>query len=331
MTSTRHPDVPSQRMVRHVFWKYPILAVVLLAVIVGLALTVGSPNSPRETIKQAATSDPGGAVLAFTQELDGTSSSSSNAQEYGMGQPANVFVVQPITSALPLLRGSVAVSQLPTLSADTIRTALADFTGAQPAQRLAWASAYDDALGKITPATGGGGDMAPAASPDYSKIGHLNGDFGPVPALVETGVFLAQTGYFQQDLQAVDPGHSFHLVNIWLYDQPLLLNTAVAQGLTDDQWGMVKERGFSVGPWYLTIPAVFHVYFPSGTTGTGFILWNLGFAALLLFAVPLIPGVRDLPRVLKFYRFIYRYPKPGDFDKPELRERFGSVHAGASS
>ncbi len=65
-----------------------------------------------------------------------------------------------------------------------------------------------------------------------------------------------------------------------------MLNTAVDQGLTDDQWGMVKERGFSVGPWYLIIPAVIHVKLPGGEGGPGFILWNLLFAAILLFVVP---------------------------------------------
>lgn len=329
MTSTRRSDVPSQRMVRHVFWKYPLLAVVLLALVVVLAVAVGSPNAQRASIKQAATSDPGGAVLAFTQELDGTSSSSDNAQEYGVGDPAQVFVVQPVTAALPLLRGGVSVSGLPSLDGSAIKSALASYTGASSEQQQAWAGAYDDALGTLMPPPSDD-DMAPAASPKYAGIGGLTGDFGPVPTLVETGLFLAQSGYLQQDLQSVDPGHSFHLVNIWLYDHPGLLNTAIAQGLTDDQWGMVKERGFSVGPWYLIIPAVFHVYFPGGTTGTGFILWNLAFGVLLLFAVPLIPGVRDLPRKLKLYRFIYRYPKPGDLDKPALRERFGSVHGEAS-
>jgi len=169
------------------------------------------------------------------------------------------------------------------------------------------------------------------ASPDYSKIGTLKGDFGPVPVLDEADLHLAQSGYLEQYLQSVDSGHSYHLTNIWLYDHPNMLNTAVDQGLTDDQWGMVKERGFPVGPWYLSIPAVFHVYFPGGATGQGFILWNLLFAAILLFFVPLVPGVRDLPRYLKLYRFIYRYPTPGELEKPELRERFGTTHGGVEA
>ena len=146
--------------------------------------------------------------------------------------------------------------------------------------------------------------------------------------LLKANLQLAQNGYLEQYLQAVDPGHSFHLTNIWLYDHPQMLNTAVALGLTDDQWGMVNERGFPVGPWYLSIPAVFHVYFPGGVTGPGFILWNLLFAAFLLFFIPLVPGVRDIPRYLKLYRFIYRYPVKGDFEKPAWRERHGATHGG---
>ena len=102
----------------------------------------------------------------------------------------------------------------------------------------------------------------------------------------------------------------------------------MVQGLTDDQWGMVKERGFSVGPWYLFVPAVFHVYFPGGVTGQGFVLWNLLFAAILLFVVPLVPGVRDIPKYLKLYRFIYRYPLSGELEKPALVERHGATHGG---
>jgi hypothetical protein len=193
---------------------------------------------------------------------------------------------------------------------------------------MKWASNYDKALGGITPmASGGMGVM----SPDYGKVSTLQGDFGPVPALVEADLYLAQGGYLEQYLQAVDPGHSFHLTNIWLYDHPNLLGTAVAQGLTDDQWGMVKERGFPVGPWYLFVPAVFHVYFPAGATGPGFVLWNLAFAAILLFVVPLVPGVRSLPKYLKLYRFIYRYPKRGEMESPELRERHGPVHGGTAA
>ncbi len=320
-------DAPPERLVRHVFWKYPIISVVLLALVAVLAATVGSPNYPRDTIAGATKDNPGGAVMAFTQELDGTASSSGNAQEFGMGDPSQVFVLNPLRAAVPLL-GPISLANLPTLQASDVQQAITTYDTASPDQQMTWASNYDKALGTITP-SGGGAMGGGIPGPDYTKVGTLKGDFGPVPVLVEADLQLAQTGYLEQYLQAVDPGHSYHLTNIWLYDHPNMLNTAVAQGLTDDQWGMVKERGFSVGPWYLFIPGVFHVYFPGGTTGPGFVLWNLLFAAILLFVIPLVPGLRDLPRYLKLYRFIYRYPAPGELEQPALRERHGATHGGA--
>jgi hypothetical protein len=311
VTTRTASDQPPQRLVRHVFWKYPILAAVLFALLVAVAAIVGSPNWPRDTIAGVTKDDPGGAVLAFTQELDGTAFSAANAQEWGMGDPSQVFVLNPLRQYVPLLGSDV-------------QSAIQTYDAASPDQQHTWAANYDKALGTIT--AQGGGDMGGMPSPDYSKLDTLQGDFGPVPTLVKADLQLAQSGFLEQYLQAVDPGHSFHLTNIWLYDHPQLLNTAVAEGLTDDQWGMVKERGFSVGPWYLFIPAVIHVKLPNGATGQGFVIGNLVFAFFLLFIVPLVPGLRSLPRYLKLYRFIYRYPTKGELDKPEFVERRGATH-----
>lgn len=317
-------DAPPERLVRHVFWKYPILAVILLALVAGVAAIVGSPNYPIATIAGAAKNDPGGAVLAFAQELDGTASSSANSGEYGMGDPSQIFVVNPLRQAIPLL-GTIALSHWPTLQATDVQQALSTYTGATSEQQQSWAVNYHAALDTVTK-TSGGDAMGGAPSPDYTKIPSLTGDFGPVPVMVETDLVLAQNGYLEQNLQAAAPGHSYQLPVIWLYDHPNMLATASQQGLTDDQWGMVKERGFAVGPWYLIIPSVFHVFLPGGTTGPGFLFWNLLFTVILLFALPLIPGLRDLPRHLKLYRFIYRYATPGELDKPAFKERHGTTH-----
>ena len=232
-----------------------------------------------------------------------------------MEYPGDVFVHSPLHQSAWFLG-------LP------VQKALATWDAASPQQHQTWASNYHKALDTITP-MGAGGMSTGIPSPDLSKTDTLQGDFGPVPVMVKADLQLAQNGYLDQYLQSSEAGHSYHLVNIWLYDHPNMLNTAVAQGLTDDQWGMVKERGFPIGPWYLSIPAVFHVYFPGGATGQGFVLWNLLFAAILLFCVPLVPGVRDLPRYLKLYRFIYRYPVEGELEKPAFVERHGATHSGS--
>ena len=272
----------------------------------------GSPNSPRATIAATSLQDPGGAALAFTQELAGTSASAGNQQEFGLGRPpGELFVTGPLRSFAPLLGGNVA-------------TALAQYQAASASQQATWANNYLKALATITPPSMEGG-METAMSPNYAKIGTLRGDFGPVPTLVRADVRLTRSGHLEQYLEGRDPGHTLHLVTIWLYDHPKMLNDAVANGLTDDQWGMVKERDYNVGPWYLIIPAIIHVKFPNGVTGTGFVLWNLLAALLFIFALPLVPGLRSLPRLLRLPRLIARRPTPGEEIPPDPNARLHPV------
>ena len=291
---------PPGRWVRHAFWKYPLIATVLAGALIVLALLAGSPNWTRATLADTDTKDPGGALLAMTMELDGTSVSWSNTAEPGMpGTPAETFVLGPVREYAPLLHPH-----------DVVGAAVTEYEQATAAQQHTWASNYHQALDSITPMSGqsGMGAMAAIQSPDYMKVDGLTGDFGPVPTIVKADLELAQGGYLDQYLAAINPGHSLHLVNICLYDHPTMLNEASANGLTDDQWGMVKERGFAVGPWFLIVPAIIHVELPGGSGGIGFALWNLLFALIVILALPLVPGLRDLPRRLKLYRLVYRYP-----------------------
>lgn len=293
--------------VRHAYWKYPIIALALAVLLGLLGVFAGSPNYPRATIAQTSRQDPGGAALAFTQELAGTSSSAGNQKEFGLGPPGALFVTGPLTSFAPLLGGNVP-------------GALTQYRTAPASQQARWTGNYLKALEAITPRSMGGG-METGMSPDYAKINTLHGDFGPVPTLVKADVGLAQSGHLEQYLEAREPGHTLHLVTIWLYDHPKMLNDAVANGLTDDQWGMVKERAYNVGPWYLIIPAIIHVKLPGGVNGRGFVLWNLLAALIFIFVLPLVPGVRSLPRLLRLHRPIVRYPARGEQIPPDPNAR----------
>lgn len=315
------PSRPPGHWVRHAFWKYPLIAAVLAGALIVVAILAGSPDWPLATLSETDTKDPGGAILAMTMELDGTSASWSNTAEPGMpGTPAETFVLAPVREYAPLLHPH-----------DVVAAAVKEYDQAGADQQQMWAANYHQALDGITPMSGQSemGGMAAIQSPDYMKIDDLTGDFGPVPTIVKADLELAQGGYLDQYLAGVRPGHALHLVNICLYDHPLMINEATANGLTDDQWGMVKERGFAVGPWFLIIPAIIHVKLPGGSTGVGFALWNLLFALLLILALPLVPGLRDLPRRLKLYRLIYRYPIPSDESAVDVQEAgpsIGSTH-----
>src|SRR5260370_8309687 len=129
-SSTPATDEPQERLVRHVFWKYPIISLVLLVVVAVLAFAAGSPNWPRDTIAGATKDNPGGAILAFTQELDGTATSSGNAAEFGIGDPGQAFVLNPLRQATSLLGPGV-------------QSALSSYDSATSLPQQNWAPAYD--------------------------------------------------------------------------------------------------------------------------------------------------------------------------------------------
>jgi len=275
-------------IVVHGYWKYPILIVVLLVAVVTLGFWMGSPFWPRATIKNSALQEPGGTIWATSQELDGAAVSYTDPYAYGMKDPAQRLVLDPLESATWFLSQGQ-------------RQALNTYVNASLSERVDWARNYDQAIQKTFPV--GKSDYTPV--PKMSDIALLSGNFGPVPVITKTILELAQKGYLEAYFQGISPGNVFEYTNIWLYDQPLLLNTATRNGLTDDQWGMIKERGFVPGPWYLIIPAIFHVKFPGGSTGLGFMLWNSLLAIFVVVLFPLIPGLRDIPRYLGLYKLIY--------------------------
>ncbi|WDL96617.1 hypothetical protein [Alicyclobacillus sp. ALC3] len=280
-------------IVTHCFWRYPIVGLLVVAVVMVLGFAVGSPDWPQATIKKVSAMQPGGAIWAVAQELDGTSASYTNTHEYGMSDPAKRLVIDPLKSASWALSPNEQI-------------ALHQFLAANISQQTKWAMNYDKAIQKTVGTNGmGGGGMGTTPVPSMTKIESLTGNFGPVPVMAQSILKLAQNGYLETYFQGISPSNVYQYTNIWLYDQPYLLNTAIQNGLTDDQWGMIKERGFFVGPWYLIVPAIAHVELPGGSTGLGFIFWNGLIALFFVVLFPLVPGFRSIPKYLRLYKLVY--------------------------
>jgi hypothetical protein len=279
-----------------------LVVIGLLALL--LAAAFSSPDEPPATLASWAKADPMDFVTTALSELDGTSASATYGPPYdkipGAGQkigPLNleglVGVRIPISSAQdfvlrPLRTQAAANPQL--------AQAIEAWTSASPSQRGTWTSAYGRAL-KQGSVVGG-------------TISVPNGDFGPVPLLMQSELTLARNG----DLEgAMLTNGSFYSTDytkplLFLADGSYLGSLAEKDHLLGEQWGIMNEVGSYPGQTWLWLYTLWYQIPPFRSSGNAdALVWGLmivlagGFALL-----PWIPGLRSLPRKLGAYRLIWR-------------------------
>ena len=279
--------------------------VVALAVIVvlagGLAVAFSSPDERPISLRDWAVSAPADVVATATSELAGTSPSATYGPPYnadGGGQTLGPLPLQrwggvriPVDSARDLV-----ITPLSRVTGDPALTAALDrWSAATPEQRSAWANAYAAALGGAP-----GGD--PARVP-------ASGDYGPVPALAESFLTLARTG----GLESVLSSPSFFGTDttkslLLLSDGSYLEDQARARSLGGDQWGMMNETGNYPGqPWMWLYTFWYQVEPFASSENADALVWGLMMLlTLALVLVPVVPGLRSVPRWIPVHRLIWR-------------------------
>jgi hypothetical protein len=288
-----------------------IASVVVLALTLGLAGLLSSPDVPPVTIATWARLAPADFLATAATELNGTSETATYGPPYnnasgsvqkllfspqtipGVTQPVNAardFVIGPLTA--------LARTDPP------IAAPLATYQAASAAQQLKWASAYSTAVTKVKFA--GGSPVIPAASD------------GPVPALMSGELTLARSGALDTDLLAQQPfyGTNFTKPLLFIEDGAYFSNKATAMGLTGSQWGVMNETGSYPGqPWLWLYTLWYQV--PGWTNSANIdmiAIYMTGLATILLLLIPFIPGLRDIPRLIPVHRLIWRRwdaPAPG--------------------
>ncbi len=293
-----------------------IAAVVVLALTLGLAGLLSSPDVPPVTIATWARLAPANFLATAATELNGTSETATYGPPYnnangsvqkllfspqtlpGVTQPVNAaqdFVIGPLSA---LARTDPAVA-----------APLAAFKAASAAQQLKWASAYATVVTKVK--FTGGSPVVPAA-----------GD-GPVPALLASELTLARSGALDTDLLAQQPfyGTNFTKPLLFIEDGSYFMNKATAMGLTGSQWGVMNETGSYPGqPWLWLYTLWYQI--PGWTNSANIdmiAIYMTGLATIVLLLVPFIPGLRDIPRLIPVHRLIWRtrdYPAPSSEPRP---------------
>jgi len=275
-----------------------LLAVTLLTV--ALAAVFSSPDERAITFRGWATAAPEDVVATAAGELAGTTTSATYGAPYNHASPGQSVLGIPLQRwggvGLPLSSADLVLDPLSGVTGDTaLASALTQWRAAASDQRTAWATAYSDAL-----AAAPGGDPA-AVSP---------GDYGPVPVLAQGLLTLAASGGLEGALTSAGTFYGGDQTRslLLLSDGAYLEDRAVAQKLGGDQWGMMNETGDYPGqPWMWLYTFWYQVKPFSTSENADAQVWALMMLLTLgLMLVPVIPGLRSIPRWIPVHRLIWR-------------------------
>lgn len=281
------------------FKELTVGVIVVGVLVVGLSAIFSSPDEPSITLKAWASAAPADFVATAAAELGGTSGTAGYGAPYNSTPDASQTVgpidlqslsgVQiPIDTAVDFVTGPLALQPNPP-------EALATWNAASADQQAAWASAYTDAI-------------AAADNNDPALV--ADGDYGPVPALTSALLGMAQSGALDGAIQ--NEGGFFNLDYtksiLFLGDGTYFVGLADGAHLTGDQWGMMNETGNYPGQSWLWLFSFWYQVPGIGDAPNADILvvGIMLVLTVLLALVPLIPGLRTIPRWIPLHKLVWK-------------------------
>jgi hypothetical protein len=283
--------------------EFVVALLVITGLIVILAVLFSSPDDKPVTIQQWARADPSGFVSTAVTELDGSSEVATYGPPYnhtpGAGQkigPLNLQSAAGVHFPIDTARDFVLnpLGSIPGNAA--LARALQAYQSAPAAQQKAWTDAYTTALD---------GARFPGGIPQVPP-----GDYGPVAPMMVSLAGLAESGGLDG---ALLNSNQFYQTN---YTKPLLFlsggdyfeGRADAQHLLGEQWGMMNETGSYPGQVWLWLYTFWYQIAPFNTSenADAQIWFLMMILSLALICIPVIPGLRSLPRHLGVHRLIWR-------------------------
>ncbi|MHB1865167.1 MAG: cytochrome b N-terminal domain-containing protein [Candidatus Saccharimonadales bacterium] len=280
-----------------------IATIVVLVLVLGLATVLSSPDEPPVTVASWSKVAPADFMATATSELDGTSETasygppysngSSNVQRVGVSWQMLTGVHQPINTAQTFVLSPLSkIAPTDPMLAKALRV----YHQASRSQQKAWDHAYTSALRNVSFVSG------------TPRVPRAND--GPVPELVSTELSLAQSGAVDADLLAQQPfyGTNYTKPLLFMEDGNYFSSIARSQHLTGVQWGVMNETGSYPGqPWLWLYTLWYQVPGFSSSANVDLIaIYLTGLATLILLAVPFIPGLRDIPRLIPVHKLIWR-------------------------
>jgi hypothetical protein len=275
--------------------------VVALALV--LTILFSSPDEPPSTIRSWSRTNPVDFVTTAVTELDGSSVTATYGPPYNhasSGQHIAFIRLQKwfgTNIAINAAKDFVLAPLGSMPGTSSVRAAVATYQSASASQQAAWTTAYTNALDKAT-----------VSSADTVSI--PAGNYGPVAPMMASLLTFAQTGGLDGALLTNKQFYQTDYTKplMFMADGAVLSDRAAAEHLGGDQWGMMNETGAYPGQVWLWLYTFWYQIKPFSTSNNADILVMavMGLMSTLFVLIPVLPGIRDIPRKIPIYKLIWR-------------------------
>ncbi len=277
-----------------------VAVVTMLAIV--LAVLFSSPDEAPSTIKQWSRHDPVGFAKTADEELGGTSETAEYGPPYnhgGQGQHAAFLapqkwlgVAHPIDTATDYV-----IDPLRTVPDATLQSELSEYLGVGSPLKVDGIESFEREVRKAS------------VGPERSLL-IRPGEYENVDNMMRALLALAQSGGLEGDLltsrQRFQDDYTQPL--LFLADGGQLEERARAEHLFASQWAMMNETGSYPGqPWLWPYTFWYRVEpFKSSPNADLLVFIVMALLSVAFVCIPLIPGVRSIPRLIPLHRLIWR-------------------------
>lgn len=275
---------------------------VVLLLSLALAVLFSSPDERPTTIRSWSREDPIGFLATATDELGRTSRTAEYGAPYDRGGPGQhaaflrpqswLGVGVPINTAKDYVIGPLRSIPDPKLQAE-----ISEFEHVSSSLKTDGIESMERALTKVVVGKKQSVVIPPG---EYENVDSMMKVLLPMAQSGDLdGYLLTDRGIFRAD---------YTKPLLFIADGNVLRERAAREGLRSHQWAMMNETGGYPGLPELWPYTFWYQIEPFRTShNADLLVWLLMAAlALTLICVPLLPGIRAIPRLIPIHRLIWR-------------------------
>jgi hypothetical protein len=283
--------------------EFSIALGVMLALVVVLTILFSSPDDPPSTIQSWSRTQPVDFVTTAVSQLDGSSGTAGYGPPYNHNSDGqHMLFIRPqkwagVSHPIDTAQDFVIMPLRAIPGQPALQAAITTYQAAPSKLQSSWTDAYTKALDKAT------------ANPDGS-ISVAPGNYGPVAPMMNAELAFAQSGGLDGALLTSRQFYQTDYTKplLFMADGGVLSDRAKAQHLLGTQWGIMNETGSFPGQVWLWLYTFWYQIKPFSTSHNAdlLVMTVMGVLSLAFILVPLIPGIRDIPRWIPIYKLIWR-------------------------